>query len=504
MDLNGRQHIGGAWRAGAGEAMTSQNPATGETLWAGQAASRDQVHEAIAAARSVTDLWRDTPLTEREAILRRYAEVVTARKAELTALIRDEGGKPTWDAASEAGALAAKVGVTIDEWHRRLAERRFDNNGVTARLTYEPLGVLAVLGPFNFPTHLPNGHLVPALLTGNTIVFKPSELTPACGELLVRCYEEAGLPAGVLNLVQGGREVGEALADGEINGLLFTGGVPTGLALHRKFAEKPDKMLALELGGNNPLVVHSLGDVDNAIEHVIQSAYVSAGQRCTCARRLIVTDAAPAEFIDQLVAAIREIKVGLPNAEPSPFMGPLITSEAARRVLEAQRDLIARGAMALVEVVDAAMEVAGSGSDPKDSDSDPNPRLPSRRHSFLRPGLLDVTDIEREDAEIFGPILQLVRVPDLDAAIIEANNTRYGLAAGILTDDRPAYDRFRRHVRAGLINWNRPLTGASGKLPFGGVGLSGNFRPSGSAALDYCTHALASLEESPRRHGDTE
>ena len=472
-----RQHlVGGNWIDGNGDRFESLNPATNEAIWTGNAASAEQVREAVASSAKAQPQWRDVPLAEREAILRRFAEIATERKDGLAALIRDESGKPTWDAATEAGALAAKVSITIDEWHRRLAERSFDaGKGVTARLTYEPLGVLGVIGPFNFPMHLPNGHIIPALLAGNSVVFKPSELTPACGELLVRCYLDAGVPAGVVQSVQGGREVGEALADSDINGLLFTGGVKAGLALHKKFGDHPEKLLALELGGNNPLVVHSLSDVATAVDHVVQSAYVSAGQRCTCARRLIVTDAAPTGFVDQLAAAVGEVKVNLPDADPQPFMGPLISAAARDAALEAQQRLIWDGVKPLVRST-----IVEDASD-----------------CFMFPGLLDVTGVDVKDEEIFGPLLQLIRVPDLAAAIVESNRTRFGLAAGILTDDRDAYEHYRQHVRSGLVNWNRPLTGASGKLPFGGVGLSGNFRPSGAAAIDYCTFPKASLEAPP-------
>jgi len=236
---------------------------------------------------------------------------------------------------------------------------------------------------------------------------------------------------------------------------------------------EPGKMLALELGGNNPLVVHDVDDVDAAASLTILSAYLSAGQRCTCARRLIVPESPRGQaFIDRLAARIAGIRVGLPADEPEPFMGPVIHKAAARQLLEAQDELLARGGVAL-----RAMEQQRGIA------------------TLLSPGLIDVTGVaRRSDAEWFGPLLQLVRVPDVEAAIAEANATAYGLAAALFSDERLLWDRFRRGIRAGVVNWNRPTTGASGRLPFGGIGHSGNHRPGGSFAIDSCGYPVASLE----------
>ena len=453
--------------------LTSLNPATGETVWTGQPGD---AAAAVAAARRAQPAWAARPLAERRAVLETFAALAKERRRELADLILAEAGKVRPDADAEAGAVAGKVKLTIDALAQRRADERHDlGNGVVGRVTYKPLGVLAVLGPFNFPMHLPNGHIVPALLTGNSVVFKPSEHTPACGELLVNLLHEAGVPSDVLHVVQGGREVGEALVDADHDGVLFTGGARAGEAIAKRLPYH--KMLALELGGNNALVIHDPLP-DDAIDLIVQSAFVSAGQRCTCARRLIVTDAVPEGFVDELADAVRNVRVDLPDADPPPSVGPLISEEAARSVLEAQEALIRIGA----RPIEAAAEAAG-------------PHLPVRlRKTFITPGLLDVTNLDAPDSEIFGPLLQLTRVPDLDAAIAEANNTRYGLAAGLIGGTRHDFDRFLSTVDAGCVNWNRPLTGASGLLPFGGHKASGNGRPSGSHAVDYCTRAVATLE----------
>ncbi len=459
--------------------FSSTNPATGQTLWTGDAATLDQVAATSESSRQSFGIWRNVSVEERKEVLAKYADVCKKHLTALAASVRDEAGKVQSDAESEAAAVVGKVAATISAFDRRRNEQSFDmggTGGATARTSYRPIGVLAVLGPFNFPCHLPNGHIVPAILAGNTVIFKPSELTPRCGELLGELWAEAGLPEGVLTILQGGREVGEALASADIDGLLFTGGSKAGMALHKHFADRPDKMLALELGGNNPLVVHNVQDTDAAINAILNSAYISSGQRCTCARRLILTSDVTRDLIDKLQSAVTALKVGMPTDDPSPFMGPLINANAAKNVLDAQAQLITRGGKALVECKPLDLG-----------------------NAFISPGLIDMTDARREDEEIFGPLLQLTRVDSLDDAIVEANNTRFGLAAGILCDDRADYERFARNVKAGIINWNRQLTGASGQLPFGGVGFSGNFRPSGSFAIDYCSYAVASIEEEPPR-----
>ncbi|HMB95888.1 MAG TPA: succinylglutamate-semialdehyde dehydrogenase, partial [Tepidisphaeraceae bacterium] len=322
----------------------------------------------------------------------------------------------------------------------------------------------------NFPGHLPNGHIMPALLAGNTIVFKPSELAPLVAEMTVKLWQDAGLPLGVLNLVQGGREVGQSLASHTgIDGIFFTGSFEAGRAINRANADQPGKILALEMGGNNPLIVHEVDDLAAAAYLTIQSAYITAGQRCSCARRLIVTNE---KFIDHLTAMIHKIIVGRYTDSPEPFMGPIISDVAAQKLQSAQDDLSKRGAKSIVK-----MKSIGP------------------RPAILSPGLIDVTEMQnRADEEIFGPLLQVIRAKNFDDAIAEANRTRFGLAAGLFSDDRASWEKFYRATRAGVVNWNRPLTGASGLLPFGGVGCSGNNRPSAYFAADYCSYPIASME----------
>jgi succinylglutamic semialdehyde dehydrogenase len=472
--MRGDQRIGGKWFVGDGEPLVSIDPGSGKVLHRLREASGDQVAAAVRAASDALPEWSATPLAKRIEILKQYERELRDGHAELSESLSHETGKPRWEAKTEVDTMVAKVPVSIEMLGQRRAEQEIELPGAAARTRYRPIGVLGVLGPFNLPGHLPNGHIVPALLAGNTIVFKPSELTPGIGTRLIELLEQAGLPRGVVNLVHGGRAVGQALVSAqEIDGVLFTGSHAGGQAIARALADRPETLLALEMGGNNPLVVDEVEDVEAAVVHTLLSAYITSGQRCTCARRLIVPRGTWGDlFLARLVDRIRGLRIGLQADEPECFIGPMISATAAERIQEAERSLRDRGGRSLVPL---------EGDD--------------RSSALLRPGLIDVSTVrDWGDDELFGPLLQLVRVADFDAAIEEANRTAYGLAAALFSDDPVQFERFVREVRAGVVNWNRATTGASGKLPFGGIGHSGNHRPAGAWAADYCSDPVATLE----------
>jgi succinylglutamic semialdehyde dehydrogenase len=458
-------------RAGTDVTLTSTDPATGEEIWSG---AIGKAAAEVAAARAAWPAWAAHSTAYRIEAVRRFANVVRKKEAEFAELIARETGKPLWETRTEVAAVVNKVEISIEAYAERTPQRKLEaalGNRVAVR--HKPHGVLAVLGPYNFPAHLPNGHIVPALIAGNAVVFKPSEKTPATGEFLVRCFHDAKIPHGVVRLLIGGPEQGRALA-GEpgIDGLLFTGSARAGMALHGQFAETPQKILALELGGNNPLVVWSCKDVDAAAAIIVQSAYLSAGQRCTAARRLIVEDGKERPLLDAIKKLIERVIVDQPFADPQPFMGPLIDNAAADHVQEQWLNLMMKGGKPLCRL-----------------------DRPAKDKPFLTPALIDVSDIrERPDEEIFGPVLQLIRVKDFDSAIAEANNTRFGLAASLLGGSPEMYDKFWAGVRAGVINWNKPTNGAPSNAPFGGIGLSGNHRPSAFYAADYCAYPVTSSE----------
>jgi succinylglutamic semialdehyde dehydrogenase len=470
--MSGGVFIEGVWRSGAGGEATSVDPTTGEVIWRQAAADQANVAAAVAAARKAFPAWADLPREERIAVLRRYKDVLVARTATFAEALSRETGKALWETKAELGSMAGKVEASIKAYDERTGEQASDMAFGRAVLRHRPHGVMAVLGPFNFPGHLPNGHIVPALLAGDTVVFKPSEETPLSGQLLVEALEAAGVPAGVINLVQGGREVGQALIDQEIDGLLFTGSAAAGAFFRRHFADRPDVILALELGGNNPLVVWDAGDAEAVAALVVQSAFITTGQRCSCARRLIVSDDAAGRAVIDAVAALSErLVIGPWNGREEPFMGPLISDRAA------------------------AMALAGAKAMPGQAVR-PMTAVEGRGGAFVSPGLIDVTGQVVPDEELFAPLLQVRRVGSFDEAIAAANATRYGLSAGLVSNEAGRWDHFLKRIRAGVVNWNRPTTGAAGTMPFGGLGSSGNHRPSAYYAADYCAYPVASFEAS--------
>jgi len=467
-------YIAGHWQPGQGEPLQSLDPVSQAVLWQGQGASAAQVDAAVAAARGAFSLWAAHSLDGRIAVLERFAACLKSRADEVARAIGEETGKPLWEAATEVNSMVGKVAISIQSYRERTGEKSGPLGDATAVLRHKPHGVVAVFGPYNFPGHLPNGHIVPALLAGNCVLFKPSELTPKVAELTVKCWIEAGLPEGVLGLLQGGRETGVALAGHPgIDGLFFTGSSRTGNLLHAQFAGRPDKILALEMGGNNPLIVDQVADVDAAVYTIVQSAFISAGQRCTCARRLLVPQGEWGDaLLARLVQVAGQLKVGRFDEQPAPFMGSVISLQAAAQLMQAQQDLLAGGATALL-----AMTQPQDGA------------------ALLTPGILDVTAVnDRPDEEFFGPLLQVIRYDNFEAAIAEANATAYGLAAGLLSDSRARFEQFWLHSRAGIVNWNKQLTGAASTAPFGGIGASGNHRASAYYAADYCAYPVAGLE----------
>jgi succinylglutamic semialdehyde dehydrogenase len=453
----------------------SIDPATGDTVWKGPAASATEVQAATDRARAAFPDWADRSRQDRIDAVKRYQAVLKDRAPRIAEAISRETGKALWETTTELTAMQGKVDISIRAYDERTGERTADTAFGSATLRHRPHGVAAVLGPFNFPGHLPNGHIVPALLAGDTVVFKPSEETPLTGQLMAEAFEAADLPTGVVNVVQGGRDTGAALLDSGIDALMFTGSGAAGAHFRRKFADDPHVILALELGGNNPLVVWDTADAQAVAGIVVQSAFITTGQRCSCARRLIVPQGPQGDAIIEAVAALSDRLLFAPwNSSPEPYAGPLISEKAAAAALAA-----------LQERIDAGARVIRT--------SGPVGNLPG---AFVKPAIIDVTGVDVPDEEMFAPFLSVTRVASFDDAIAAANATRYGLSAGLVSDDPAHWQTFIRRIRAGVVNFNRPTTGAAGDMPFGGLGASGNHRPSAYYAADYCAYPVASFEAS--------
>lgn len=465
------------WARGDGEAFENICPSTGDVVWSGRSASAAQVHACAAQARTAFHDWSMRPQQARSDVLAAYGAQLAKKETQIATAISRDMGKPFWEAKTEAKAMVAKVAISMRAQAERAGSHSSPAGFGRTELSHNPHGVMAVFGPFNFPGHLPNGHIVPALLAGNTCVFKPSEQAPSVAAIMVEAFEAAGLPRGCLGVVQGGRDAGAALLDADIDGVLFTGSAATGAFIHQHFAGRPNIILALEMGGNNPLVVQASENVDAVADLAFFSAFISAGQRCSCARRLIVPDDAYGQaVIDALAVRIDAAKVGLWDDAPDVFMGPLVNAQAAQNALAFERELQALGGISI-----RALETS------------------PRSKALLRPALIDVTNVaDIPDEELFGPLLQVIRAESLDDAIGHANNTKYGLAAGLICDDAMVWDYAKPRLRAGIVNWNRPTTGAASSMPFGGPGLSGNHRPGAYYAADYCAWPKAAqIAEKP-------
>jgi succinylglutamic semialdehyde dehydrogenase len=462
--------IDGEWRNGKGAVFQNHCPATGDVVWEGASATVDDVSAAVSSARSAFHGWSRMPQSERTAILEAYADEIGNRADAIAEAISRDMGKALWESRGEAATMKAKVAVSIAAQVERAGGKVQEAAFGSMHLTHRAHGVMAVYGPFNFPGHLPNGHIVPALLAGNTCVFKPSELAPSVAAIMAEAFAAAGLPAGVMNIVHGGRETGAALLNADINGLLFTGSANTGVLFHKHFAGRPEVILALEMGGNNPLIIWDPADVDAAADIAAQSAFLTTGQRCSCARRVILPEGAFGDaVVEAIVARAKGLKIGAWN-EDGVFMGPLVSEQAAGNAVEFQMMLSKKGGNSLRRL-----------------------KRMDRGGGFVTAGVIDVTQAtDIPDEELFGPLMQIVRVPDFDRALQRANATRYGLSGGLISDDDALWIKAHSELRAGILNRNRPTAGASGAMPFGGPGLSGNYRPGAYYAADYSAWPQAS------------
>ena len=455
---------------GQGKEFSSIAPASQEVIWQGKSCSADQVHLAVNSAQKAFETWSKMSIEGRKIYLDKYVDLLEKNQDMLASLMSEEMGKPINEAKTEAKIMIGKYKVALEAYQERTGTKEVEVKDSISRTKHRALGVCAVFGPYNFPGHVANGHILPALIAGNTVVYKPSNFVPKFSDAWLKLFQEAGFPNGVINMVQGEVETGEVLAkhDG-IKALFFTGSSKVGKILHKGFAGKLDKVLALELGGNNPLVIDNDYDITAAVELAIQSAFITNGQRCTCARRIIIIDkdAYADKFLEEFAKQTKELKIAEPQA--GEYLSCLVTKEQASLVLAKQQEYLDKGAKAILTA-----------------------QVHSLGPAFITPGIIEITDYDC-DEEIFGPLTKIYRVSNLEEAIKLANDTQYGLVSAIATNDKANFDLFYQELNSGLINWNTATTGAMGIAPFGGTGISGNHRPSGYYAADYCSYPVASV-----------
>ncbi|MDP9056381.1 MAG: succinylglutamate-semialdehyde dehydrogenase [Pseudomonadota bacterium] len=456
--------------------IISLEPATGAEVWRGPIGD---IAATVAEARRGWPSWAAQPLATRIELMRRFANEVRRDHDALANMIARETGKPLWEAMDEVDAVIARVEIAVRGYAERCAQRKLDNGlqGWVA-VRHKPHGVMAVISPCHQPALAPIVNILAALIAGNCVVLCPSEQVPATAEMLVAFFHRAGMAPAVIQLLVGKSQHGIDLAlHPGIDGVLFSGSLSDGIEINRQLAAWPGKILALEMDGNNPLVVLDSPKIDEVATLIVQSAFAGAGQRSTAARRLIVKSS----MVEPVMAAVKAIAdriiCGAPFDDPAPYMGPVIDGAAADRLTESFIHLLSHGGRAIKHMVRL------------------RPGLP-----FVSPAIIDVTQVrDRPDVAVLGPMLQVIQVDDLDAAIIEANRTRFGLAAGLVGGSPQDYARFWANIRAGLVSWNRPTTTDLPAAPFGGTGASGNQRPSGFYAADNCAYPVSSAElEQPR------
>lgn len=437
------------------------------------------IEDACVAAKKAFVPWARLGLEERKKYLIRIKEIFDTHSEQMAQLIARDTGKPFWDSLTEAKNLGNKIDITLNHSLKLIEEGRIANAlpGVDGVVRHKARGVMAVLGPFNFPAHLPNGHIIPALIAGNTVVFKPSEQTPAVGQYMAELIAKADLPPGVFNLVQGDGEAGRKLSANEhVDGILFTGSYEVGLKIKQETMNHYWKILALEMGGKNATVVWDDADMDKAIYETLIGSFLSTGQRCSCTSRIILNEKIADEFTERFYQAAKKLTIG--HWSENNFMGPLINASAVERYIRFQEIANREGCESMMR--GKAMDLKQKGF-------------------YVTPSIHLVPKFDPnsvyQKSEIFGPNVAIYKSSNFEDSLNIVNSTGYGLVMSLFSKNRELYEEALLKARVGLLNWNRTTNGATSKLPFGGMGKSGNDRPSADYAIQYCTVPVASLED---------
>lgn len=456
-----------------------QSPADLKDLVFRCAGTYDHVERAVGAARQAYLPWAHLGFEKRREYLLRLKEIFVSRAAEIAEVISRETGKPFWEAKTEAGALASKIDITLNHSMQLVADQKVENAlpNVTGIVRFKPRGVMAVIGPFNFPAHLPNGHIIPSLIAGNTVVFKPSEKTAAVGQYMASLFEEAQFPPGVFNMIQGQVEIGKRLVNhDQVDGILFTGSYEVGLKIKQDTLTHANKILALEMGGKNATIVWNDADLKKAVYETLIGGFMSAGQRCSCTSRVILHKSIFDQFVERFYAAAKKIKIG--HWREDVFMGSLISADAVEKYIRYQEIAKREGAESLMRGKALNLEHEGY---------------------YVTPSINLVKKFDEKSvyqkSEIFGPNVAVFSVDTFEEALAINNSAGFGLVMSLFTKDMALYQKALIEAQVGVLNLNRTTNGASSKLPFGGMNKSGNDRPSGNFAIQYCTVPVASLED---------
>jgi aldehyde dehydrogenase (NAD+) len=451
--------------------FTTINPTNGEVVGSFISGTPEDVRRAIDAAQAAFPVWRDTPAPFRGDLLLKAARVLRRRKEEIARIVTQEMGKVIAEGRGDVQESIDFMEYMAGEGRRLAGETVPSELGSKFCLTIrQPKGVVVCITPWNFPTAIPNWKIAAALVCGNSVVFKPASSTSRCAAEVVRCYVEAGLPPGVLNLVTGsGALLGEVLAtDPRVKTVSFTGGVETGRDVYTK-AARHLKMVHLELGGKNPMIVMEDANLELALDGILFGAFGTSGQRCTATSRLILHEPIYDRFLAMLLERVRSFKVGDP-LDPSTDMGPVASADQERKILE----YIAVGRSEGARLLCGGSKLTGG--------------LYDRGH-FIAPTIFETRHGSRiSTEEIFGPVLSVLKAKDYAEAVSIANDVEYGLSSSIYTRDVNRAFEAVKGLEAGITYINAPTIGAEVHLPFGGIKNTGNGgREAGSVAIEEFT-----------------
>ncbi len=447
------------------------------------------VDAAVESGQQAFAKWKAIPLQGRLEIIKRFGEELEKRKDKIARHIAVETGKPFDEALGEAGLLKAKINVTIDEGLKLISEQKLDLGAGLGRgeIHWRPKGLLVVIGPFNFPVHLSNGHIIPALITGNTIILKPSEKTPYCAQIYMEAAEAAEFPPGVIQLVHGNADLATRLIrHPHIDGVLATCSYDVGAKIQKELAAEPEKIIALEMGGKNAALIWEFQDLQKCADDLIRSSFLTTGQRCTALSRCYVKR----EFIDALTESFhkkaKDLVIGHPFQEdPKPFMGPIISARSREDFLRYSHIAESEGA----EIVMRGKPLEGTPQ---------KGRHPLPEGYYVTPSIHAIKKWDPKSNyqthEIFGPDIFFCPIDSIEEGIAAVNSTDYGLSFSFYGGNEATFEKVADSIEAGLCYWNRPTVGASAKLPFGGWKRSGNQRPAGIFAIYNSVQSQARIK----------
>ena len=461
-----------------GKARVSQSPGDfADKIMEWREEDTAPVDRACATGKKASLSYGKTPLEERKKRLLKLKRIFQKKSRELAEVIARETGKPLWEARGEARSLAEKVDVTLRDSLKLIQEQKVPRaaGNTPGRVRYRPRGLMAVIGPFNFPMHLPNGQILAGLLSGNAVIFKPSEKTPACGQRLAECFDLAGFPKGVFQMIQGGRAVSAKLCAHPLtDGVLFTGSFAVGEKIQSATAKDFGKILALEMGGKNSALIWDCKDISRAVSETLKGCFLTSGQRCSSTDRIILNKKISGDFKRIFVAEAEKLSVGL--WKDNPFMGPLIDEKAVKRFFRLQGSVKKEGGKYLLK-----------GRKPDGLSG-----------HYVTPGIYQLKFNPKsvfQTEETFTPQVVIYETNSLEKALRIINHSGYGLVLSLFSEDKKIQEEVFHGAKVGLLNINRSSCGASARLPFGGMGRSGNDRPGGVSMISSCVTPVSILEE---------